>query len=137
MSKNITLTPEELEQYRQKLLDQLEILHQNITNLRNAVTFRSQLESSGDITNIPTHIADISNDAISHDITLGLMRNEVQVSKEIEEALVRIKENSYGICEQCQKPIAKKRLDYVPYTRLCIHCKTEQEKRQRRENPEW
>lgn len=137
MAKDPGLSKEEIEQYQQKLIQQLEILNQNITNLRNAVTLRSQLDASGDITTIPTHIADISNDALSHDITLGLMRNEVQVIREIEEALVRIKQNKYGVCEQCQKPIAKKRLDYVPYTRLCIYCKTEQEKRQRRDTSDW
>ncbi len=134
MPRENILSSKELEEFRQKLEQQLEVLQKNIINLRENVFQRSRMDDSGDITNIPTHIADISNDVVYHDITLGLMRNEVQVLQEIQDALVRIKEKTFGICEQCQKPIMKKRLEYVPYTRLCINCKSEQERRQRRDS---
>ncbi len=136
MAKESPFSRKELEEYQAKLLEQLQLLKQNLTNLEDTVMRRSRADSAGDLTNIPTHIADISNDVIYHDITLGLMRNETQVMKDIEDALQRIEDRTYGICENCCKPIAKKRLDYVPYTRLCITCKSEEEKRQKK-NMMW
>ena len=42
---------------------------------------------------------------------------------EIDEALQKIKEERYGICESCGKKIQIERLSAIPYARLCIHCK--------------
>ena len=50
------------------------------------------------------------------------------------EAIKRIEEGNYGICEDCLKPISEKRLQVAPAATLCIECKAEEEKRQRVEN---
>ncbi|MBP8696379.1 MAG: TraR/DksA C4-type zinc finger protein [Syntrophobacterales bacterium] len=52
---------------------------------------------------------------------------------ELIEAMKRIEEGSYGICEDCGKPISEKRLQAAPAATLCIECKAEEEKRQRTE----
>jgi DnaK suppressor protein len=46
---------------------------------------------------------------------------------EIRHALLRIEERSYGFCEQCESPIQPKRLDAVPWARLCITCQSQTE----------
>ncbi len=53
---------------------------------------------------------------------------------ELIEAIKRIEEGNYGICEDCLKPISEKRLQVAPAATLCIECKAEEEKRQRVEN---
>lgn len=46
----------------------------------------------------------------------------------IEEALLRIDDDDYGICEECSEPISKKRLMIVPFTKLCISCQQDEER---------
>ena len=52
---------------------------------------------------------------------------------ELIEAMKRIEEGTYGICEDCGKPISEKRLQVAPAATLCIECKAEEEKRLRTE----
>lgn len=48
--------------------------------------------------------------------------------QQIKQALERIEEETYGFCEECDEQIGKKRLLAMPFTQLCIQCKTEEEK---------
>ena len=45
-----------------------------------------------------------------------------RVLKEIEEALVRVDEGTYGVCQDCNKPIPVERLEILPYARACVSC---------------
>jgi RNA polymerase-binding protein DksA len=124
------MTDQELQHYKKKLLEKLVGLKQSIQDMGESVLERSRMDATGDITNIPTHIADISADSFWQDLTLGLIENKERVIKNIESALERIENGSYGICENCNEEISKKRLDHVPYTKLCINCKMEDERKQ-------
>ena len=53
---------------------------------------------------------------------LSLARNASDLLAQVEEALERIREGAYGICEGCGKPIPVARLDAVPHTKLCVNC---------------
>ncbi len=46
----------------------------------------------------------------------------------IDKALIKLKDGSFGICEECEEPIHNKRLEARPETNLCIKCKEEQER---------
>ena len=50
------------------------------------------------------------------------------IDSEIDEALERLKQNTYGICEECELDIAEERLKALPFTRLCVTCQADQEK---------
>jgi len=63
----------------------------------------------------------------------ALKDRERKTVLELMEAMKRIEEGSYGICEDCLKPISEKRLQAAPAATLCIECKAEEEKRQRTE----
>lgn len=82
---------------------------------------------AGDLSSLPMHIADQGTDSFEQEMTLGLMENEGEELKEIEEAFNRIKENRYGVCEGCYKPIPKARLQAIPYARLCVPCKKKED----------
>jgi len=64
---------------------------------------------------------------------LRLRGREQKLLKKIDEAIVRIDEGSYGICESCGGQISLKRLEARPVTTLCIECKTEQEENEKRQ----
>ena len=122
------MTGKELAEYRKKLLEKLYLLKQNMQDMGETLQY-SRREATGDLTNIPTHIADISADTFAQDMTLGLLENKGIAIKEIEKALDRIEKKTYGVCEECGKEIGRKRLEYIPYARLCISCKMEDESR--------
>ena len=63
--------------------------------------------------------------------TLRIRDRERKLIAKIKEALERIEEGSYGICDDCEEDISEKRLKARPVTTLCIECKTRQENEER------
>ena len=124
------MNKKDLNKYQKILDEQLKMLVQDLQNLEDSILRRSGSYSAGDLTNIPTHIADISSETVAQNLAIDLIQNEEGVATMIQEALQRIKEKTYGICENCSKPIGLKRLSHIPYAKLCIRCKTEAEKQQ-------
>jgi DnaK suppressor protein len=67
---------------------------------------------------------------LSQNVSFGLREREISRLREIEAALARIEEGSYGLCEETDEPIGKKRLEKMPWTRLSIEA-AEQLERER------
>ncbi len=91
----------------------------------------NQRDASGDLSGYSFHMADMATDNFDREFTLGLASNEQQLLNVVDAALRRILEGTYGICEECEKPIAVKRLNAMPYGRLCIKCQEIEEKKKR------
>jgi DnaK suppressor protein len=66
---------------------------------------------------------------------LRIRERERKLITKIAEALARIEEGAFGICERCGEEISEKRLEVRPVTTLCIKCKEEQENLERRGIP--
>ena len=62
---------------------------------------------------------------------LRLRGREQKLLKKIDEAMARIDEGSYGVCESCSEQIGVRRLEARPVTTLCIECKTQQEEEEK------
>lgn len=75
---------------------------------------------------------DSGTDAFDRDFALSLVSSEQEALNEIEEALVRIKQGAYGICEVTGKPISKERLTAVPFARYSVEGQVEFEKNNHR-----
>lgn len=60
----------------------------------------------------------------SHEEWLFLNRNtlEVKLLREVQDALRRIEQGTYGVCYGCEEPISPKRLDAVPWAKFCVSC---------------
>jgi len=99
----------------------------SFSRLEDSALSKSRREASGDLSNIPIHMADQGTDTYEQDLTLGLIENEGEEIQEINDALERIEDKTYGVCEQCRKAISGNRLKVVPHTRLCIKCKEKEE----------
>src|SRR5262245_17863671 len=67
-------------------------------------------------------LADQGSDSYEYENTLSLLQNQEQTLEEIDEALDRIRKQTYGVCEECGVPISKARLQALPYTRHCVTC---------------
>lgn len=71
---------------------------------------------------------DLASDERDREIHLILSDREREKLQAIEEALRRIEDKTYGICDNCESEIADGRLRVMPFTRTCVNCQTEMEK---------
>lgn len=71
---------------------------------------------------------DTGTEDFERDFALTLLSSEQDVVFEIEQALRRLEEGTYGICEACDKKILQNRMKAVPFARMCISCQSEAEK---------
>jgi DnaK suppressor protein len=76
---------------------------------------------------------DLASDERDREINFILNDREREKLLAIDEALERIKEKTYGICESCEGEIQLGRLKVLPFTRLCVRCQEENEKESKRQ----
>ena len=75
------------------------------------------------------HLADIASNTYDRELDSTLEESEELHLGNIEAALKRIEAGTYGICENCGKPINMERLEAMPWVTLCIDCKRLAERR--------
>lgn len=73
-------------------------------------------------------VYDLASSERERELNLLLCEKDRQKLAQIDEALRRIQQGTYGVCDNCGEKIAKARLLAMPFTHLCISCKTEEEK---------
>lgn len=71
---------------------------------------------------------DLASEERDREINFILSDREREKLQAVEDALERIQDGSYGICESCESEIAPGRLEALPFTRLCVSCQSEREK---------
>lgn len=91
-------------------------------------------EDRSDLSNMPIHMADMGTDSYEQEFTLELMDSERKLISEIDEALARIENGTYGICQVNGEPIPKPRLEAIPWARCCVACANLLEKKQSPKN---
>src|SRR3954452_19663245 len=123
------LKNEELETFRKTLMGLRSRLRGDLDQMTDEALRRDQPDSSGNVSNVPLHMADIWTENYDQEFPLGLIENEQETLEQVYEALVRLDHGPYGSCEECNEPIAKPRLQALPYTRHCIQCARELESR--------
>jgi RNA polymerase-binding transcription factor DksA len=90
----------------------------------------SAQSSSGDLSSYGT--SDAGTDTFDYDFALGLVSSEQEMMREIDMAIARIFDGSYGICEVTGRPISRDRLNAVPFTRFSKEGQDQFEKTRRR-----
>lgn len=76
-------------------------------------------------------VCDIASSDRDMELRLRLSEREREKLREIEEALDRVEDGSFGICDKCGEKIPIGRLKAMPFTTVCVKCKSEEEKRQK------
>jgi hypothetical protein len=61
--------------------------------------------------------------SVEAELQIRLHQTDARLLRAIEEALARIKQGTFGVCQVCKQPVSKDRLESVPWTRLCRECK--------------
>lgn len=116
-----------------KLLLELRAHVQEELDLHTADTLKhASGEDAGDLAHYGNHQADAGTDAFDRDFALSLVSSEQDALNEIEEAIQRMRDGSYGICEVTGKPITKERLLAVPFARFSVEGQKEYEKNKKR-----
>ncbi|HEV2295619.1 MAG TPA: TraR/DksA C4-type zinc finger protein [Tepidisphaeraceae bacterium] len=111
------LSSKELEHFRGLLLDKRRELVGDMSHME-----REALRSASgtNLSNLPMHMADMGTDNYEQEFTLGLVEKERVLLREINQALAKIQDGTYGICEGTGKPINKMRLEAQPWARYSI-----------------
>lgn len=121
------LKSEDLAHFKKKLLLKRREIVGNMTTMEDEALRKSRTEASGDLSQMPIHMADIGTDNYEQEFSISLIQNERQLLKEIDEALHRIQDGTYGVCLATHEPISKPRLRAKPWARYCIEYKRAQE----------
>ncbi len=112
----------EMENFRQQLLHLSKRIKGEFSDLQGEALRGVGGTASGNLSDVPLHLADLGTDAFEQDVSLSLLANEQQLLEEIAAAFARMEQGTYGRCENCGQEIGKERLRAVPYARFCITC---------------
>jgi len=122
---------DELEAFRRLLIEKRRELAGDVDHMENEALRRTRTDASGDLSMMPIHMADIGTDNYEQEFTIGLIAGERATLREIDEALQRIDDRTYGVCLATHKPIGKARLKARPWSKYCIEYVRAQEARSR------
>ena len=78
-------------------------------------------------TSMPNDMAELGSGNFDQEFTLSLLRSEKDALDQIEAAIERIDDGSYGKCETCGGKIPKTRLEAIPYAAQCVQCASQRE----------
>ena len=116
------LTKAEINSYRRRLLALKKRIGADLSELEEEALRPVGGESAGNLSDVPVHPADLGTENYEEEAALELLENEEHLLMEVNDALARIEQGTFGACENCHKPISRERLDAQPYARYCIRC---------------
>ncbi len=112
------LGKKELEEYRSQLLAK----RRQLVGMLSGMEDEALRSSGGNLSNMPVHMADMGSDVYEQDFTLGMAETERAMLGEIDAALQRIEDKTFGVCQMTGKPISKARLDAKPWAKYTIEA---------------
>jgi len=118
---------DEFAPYKKLLISLREKLVGKVDYMQEEALKKSRQDASGDLSNVPIHMADVGTDNYERELMIELIQNGEESVRSIDDALEKIEEGTFGVCEACEKKINRERLKAVPYARLCIDCQREEE----------
>ena len=115
------LTPRELEDYQQRLLDKRRELIGDVRRLHDEA-MNGGSGGGGGSNSMPIHMAERGSETWEQALTLRLSETQESVLRDVDVALQRIHDGTYGVCEAAGGRIPGGRLRALPWTRYCIEC---------------
>ncbi|MEK5058857.1 conjugal transfer protein TraR [Paenibacillus sp. FSL H7-0326] len=126
----IELTNEELKTLKSRLLEEKENIQAHFQINQDGINSEdnSLLDATGELSSVDNHPADIGTETYERARDQAIDDQQSEKLDQIEKAIGKMQEQSYGLCEECGKPIPYERLEIIPYTSYCIeHAEQEQQ----------
>jgi DnaK suppressor protein len=117
------------ERFRTALLDERSRIEGAIDYLHRETPGSLEDETEEVLGGSDNHLGDAAAGTLDREIDYTLEEHSEQVLVQIQAALKRIEEGTFGMCTNCGKPIAEERLEARPWASLCIDCQREAERR--------
>ena len=127
----MALTKEQVKQLRQLLITERVKLAEEIKSIARDASI-SPREASGDLSAYTIHMADMAADTYERELSMSIVSSEQEILYQIDDALKRLDDGSFGVCQQCSGPITMSRLKAVPYASMCIECQRAKEQKSKR-----
>jgi len=121
------MTTRSFDDLRQRLEAERDRLRETIQTREEEVTQYSDRQAN-DNYGYSNHLADGGSSTFEVEKDLALARNAQAMLEDVERALARMDDGTYGICERCGKEIPRERLEAFPQATLCVPCKLEVER---------
>ena len=109
--------------HRERLLALRARLQGDTTQMENNALNKDRNKT----TSMPTSMAELGSDNFDQELTLSLLGSENDALDQIQAAIERIDDGSYGRCDECGGKIPKSRLDAIPYAARCVRCASQRE----------
>lgn len=127
-STKVRMNKTELKYFENLLNEKKETLLQELGYLEDNTMRLSSKEGAGDLSSHAYHLADHATETQDREQAFHMASREGKYLFYIEEALDRVRNGTFGICKKCGKLIPKARLEAVPTAKMCIECKSAQER---------
>ena len=117
-TQKAVMSPQKLNQYRKMLHD----LHERVGGEVNYVvgSIHEDVDLNTNVSSAPVHLADVATEAV--DVDVQVLHTERSILEQINVALERVEDGSFGRCTGCGTAISDERLNALPYTPLCAQC---------------
>lgn len=117
------MSPEDLAYFKQLLMKKREEVIKNLEYLRTVVLESTTKEATGEHSSYSYHMADQGTDAMEREKAFLFAARDEKYLKQIDDALARIENGTYGICRVTGKLIGRERLEAVPTTTISVEAK--------------
>ena len=108
--------------YRHRLRTMMKRLQGRLARLRDEGAGVGGRETGSALAAPPFDSADQASHDTEETVTLSLVENQQYLMEEVDAALARIEEKTFGFCERCGRAISKEELRALPYSRHCVAC---------------
>ena len=125
------LSDTDLKHFETRLLEERARIMREMGHIENTILKVNPRDSAGEVGGYSFHMADAGTDSMEREISFDIASKEGRLLREIDDALRRIYNGVYGICEASGKPIARARLEALPWARYTIEEQANMEMKQR------
>jgi DnaK suppressor protein len=116
------MTAAEIRMYQRRLLSLKKRFGAKLSELEKEALRPLGGEAAGGLSDVPVHPADLAATEYEEEGAIGLLGTETQLLIEVNDALARVEQGTFGRCEECGRAISPARLDILPYARCCLCC---------------
>jgi DnaK suppressor protein len=125
------LTKKQLDHFRTKLEHEKNRVLEEMTDLQKSSLKTSISDASGENSRYSYHLGDVASLSYGREFDMGLSERQQKYLEQIDEALERIENSTYGICKVTGEPISIERLEEVPVAKYSVKGKEQLERRRR------